>query len=424
MFDRHVNIQRGIVACFTLEVLSEPHRISRAHDTHAFLVDKNFPLGVSGKTKNSTMRKLLYLTSILVMFIACSDDKDDKFPITGLELPSLENPVKPGDVLTIKGSGFTSQSEIWFRAVTSRATGDVQANVTGVDDNGITFTAPVVHGKQSVLLKENGDEYTLGEMTFVDETGEVEILPRKIVKVKEIDAIEPEYYNVYEFTYNADGTLAKMTWQETGYGSKTTTYKYSDRKITSTRDDEDEDPFEEFSLKDGKVVKFVHGVDDERVEHVYTYDGNLLTGSEETLYNGKRGDSEKFVRGGNCLTRYEYKDNGIVNYDGSIDFTYNGQLNNLNIDFFYFISENYFDCASMIPLVLNVTGQRSIYLPDTMKLYEPREREDNDEAFLPEKDITSYAFKYEMKDGYITRITLTNTTDNEDELIYEITYEE
>lgn len=356
------------------------------------------------------------------MFIACNDDdKDDKFPITGLEFPSFENPVKPGDVITIKGSGFTSQSEIWFRSTMSRADGDVQANVTGVDDNGITFTAPVVYGKQSVLLKENGDEYTLGEMTFVDETSEVEILPRKIVKVKEIDAIEPKYFNIYEFTYNTDGTIAKMTCEESGYGSSTITYKYSNGKITSTRDDKD--PYEEITLNDGKVVKFVHGVNDERCEYVYTYNGNLLMDSEETYYDGERGDSEKLVRDGNCLTRYEYKDNGIANYDGSIDFTYNGQLNNLNIDFFYFISENYFDCASMIPLVLNVTGQRSIYLPATMKLSEPREREDNDEAFLPVKDITNYTFKYEMKDGYITRITLVNTTDNEDELIYEITYE-
>lgn len=65
-----------------------------------------------------------------------------------------------------------------------------------------------------------------------------------------------------------------------------------------------------------------------------------------------------------------------------------------------------------------------MYLPSTMKYAEPRVREDDDEAYLPEKDITDYAFKYETKDGYITRITITNTTDNEDELIYEITYEE
>ncbi|MFO3729574.1 hypothetical protein [Butyricimonas muris] len=372
------------------------------------------------------MRKLLYLTSILVMFIACSDDKDDKFPITGLELPSLENPVKPGDVLTIKGSGFTSQSEIWFRAVTSRSTGDVQANVTGVDDNGITFVAPAVSGKQSVLLKENGDEYTLGEMTFVDETGEVEILPRKIVKVKEIDAIEPEYYNVYEFTYNADGTLAKMTWQETGYSLVTTKYDYKTGTITSISD-RNAIPVEEvYTLKDGKVMKFIHGNEkkdkDERYEYDYTYTGDLLTKVDGD--NEGNDEDETFTRdASNNLTRYEYKDNSIVNYDGSIDFTYGGQLNNLNIDFFYFISMNYFDCNSMIPCLLNVTGQRSIYLPDTMKLSEPMEAGD-EEGFLTGKDITSYAFKYEMKDGYITRITLTNTTDNEDELIYEITYEE
>lgn len=375
------------------------------------------------------MKKLLYLISILAVFISCSDDeKDDKFPIKGLEIPVFENPVEPGTTVTIKGHGFTGKSEIWFRAVTSRATGDVQATVTGVDDNGITFVTPGVHGKQSVLLKEDGEEHVLGEMTFTDEPGDVEILPKKIVSIKEIEVVSPSFFHLYEFTYNTDGTIAKMIYrQPKGADNETTVYTYTTGKITSLSD-RNMTPVEEvYTLQGNKVIKFIRGNEkednDERYEYDYMYTGDLLT----KIDGDNEGDDEDetFTRdANNNLSRYEYKNNNLENYNGSIDFTYNGQMNNLNIDFFYFISFIYFDCNSMVPCMLNVTGKRSTCLPSTMKYTEPRMREDNDEAYLPEKDITDYAFKYEMKDGYITKVTITNTTENKDEWIYEITYEE
>ena len=53
------------------------------------------------------MRKLLFLFTMLAFFIACSDDddKDNELPIKGLEIPKFENPVKPGESITIKGAG-------------------------------------------------------------------------------------------------------------------------------------------------------------------------------------------------------------------------------------------------------------------------------------------------------------------------------
>ena len=50
------------------------------------------------------MRKLLFLFTMLAFFIACSDDddKDNELPIKGLEIPKFENPVKPGESITIK----------------------------------------------------------------------------------------------------------------------------------------------------------------------------------------------------------------------------------------------------------------------------------------------------------------------------------
>lgn len=51
------------------------------------------------------MKKLLFLFTMLALFVACSDDddKDNESPIKGLEIPKFENPVKPGEAITIKG---------------------------------------------------------------------------------------------------------------------------------------------------------------------------------------------------------------------------------------------------------------------------------------------------------------------------------
>ena len=76
---------------------------------------------------------------MLALFMACSDDndKDNGLPIVGLEFPKFENPVKPGESITIKGEDFTKVSEIWFRTIVIRAenTGDVKAIVTEVNSS-------------------------------------------------------------------------------------------------------------------------------------------------------------------------------------------------------------------------------------------------------------------------------------------------
>lgn len=170
------------------------------------------------------MRKLLFLFTMLAFFIACSDDddKDNELPIKGLEIPKFENPVKPGESITIKGAGFTDASEIWFRQIISKTAGngDVKAVVTDVNSTGITFTTPEVYGNQSVLLKENSKEYELGEMTFEEKSSDVEILPKKISKIIESfedeDALKGIGKNIYEFSYDDKGRIVSLKVTEDG----------------------------------------------------------------------------------------------------------------------------------------------------------------------------------------------------------------
>lgn len=116
------------------------------------------------------MRKLLLLAGAILAFASCSKNDDPltaELPIKGLELPDVETPVKAGEPVTIKGEGFTKQSEIWLRAVTRAAAEGIKTEIVEVASTYIKFVAPdSVSGEQTVVLKQDGKEHNLGTLTF------------------------------------------------------------------------------------------------------------------------------------------------------------------------------------------------------------------------------------------------------------------
>lgn len=116
---------------------------------------------------------ILALSAAMTLF-SCSKDNngtETEKPIKDIELPSAETPVKSGDPVTIKGVGFTAQSEIWLRAVVKAkaeaATGDVKATVIEATATYLKFAAPTsVSGAQSIVLKQSGKEQVLGTLQF------------------------------------------------------------------------------------------------------------------------------------------------------------------------------------------------------------------------------------------------------------------
>ena len=116
------------------------------------------------------MRKLLLLAGAILAFASCSKNDDPltaELPIKGLELPETETPVKAGEPVTIKGEGFTEQSEIWLRAVTRAAAEEIKTEIVEVASTYIKFVAPdSVSGEQTVVLKQDGKERDLGTLTF------------------------------------------------------------------------------------------------------------------------------------------------------------------------------------------------------------------------------------------------------------------
>lgn len=183
-----------------------------------------------------------------------------------MEKRSFTTPVKPGESVTIEGQGLTQASEIWFRALATRAEkrADVKATVTGVTASGITFTAPMVFGQQTVLLKEAGKEYTLGEMTFEEESGgeEMAILPKKVMKIVVLEDGNARSAATYTYKYD-NATVAEIN-----YFTENDNYicKYKDGKVSiaGTLNGSIE-------IKDGKAVKMITADDFIFEENTFSY---------------------------------------------------------------------------------------------------------------------------------------------------------
>ncbi|MEY8593105.1 hypothetical protein AALK14_16840 [Butyricimonas hominis] len=369
------------------------------------------------------MRKLLFLFTMLALFVACSDDddKDNELPIKGLEIPKFENPVRPGESITIKGEGFTKASEIWFRTIIARAenTGDVKAIVTEVNSTGITFIAPEVYGDQSVLLKENGEEYELGKMTFEEqpeEGGDVEILPKKVKKIVEFfedDKVQNGIgKNIYEFSYNNEGKLSSLNVTEDGATEPwKCTYTYSSNQLVIKEIGSDNQT-ETYTIENGKATHYKKTYLNcpEYDEFTFDYSGDYLSQIKGIIEN-EYPSTENFTFIGGKLIQYKWIDEEFDNVYALLDFTYGQQLNNLNLDLFGIILTDYFENVEDL-FLYGITGKRSIYLPEKVKVSGI-----DDEDGKYEYPVS---FKYEVKDNYITKIII---DEDGEKYEYEIFYE-
>ena len=370
------------------------------------------------------MKKLLFLFTMLALFVACSDDdKDNESPIKGLEIPKFENPVKPGESITLKGEGFTKASEIWFRQIMSKATGnnDVKAIVTDVNATGITFTAPEVYGNQSVLLKENGKEYELGKMTFEEqpeEGGDVEILPRKISKI--IESWEDEDNesgigkNIYEYSYDEKGRISSLSVTEDGETEPwKSTYTYSSNQMI-IKEIGGDNQTETYTLENGKAKHYKRTYPaplSEFDEFTFNYTGDYLS-QIKGIMESEYPTTENFTFIGGKLTQYKWIDEEFDNIYALLDFTYGQQLNNLNLDLFGIILVDCFENVEDL-FLYGITGKRSVYLPEKVKVSGI-----DDEDGKYEYPVS---FKYEVKDNYITKVII----DEDGEISeYEIFYED
>lgn len=321
---------------------------------------------------------------MLAAALFCSCDKDDApCPVTDISIPtsSAENPIQPGSAVTIQGKGFTDASEIWLQG-TSR-TAEVRVEITAVSTTALTFTAPEVSGKQTVVLKQDGETWSLGKLYFPeapDEGDGIAILPKKLVKV-EMTVQDEEYTKTYttKYTYDESGRLSKIDMgkdngvyeieyaaneiimRDLFYGDRTT-FRLENNRATTCVEEEKESGYS-YTCK----TEYSYGRNDYLSGYVYTLTerGETYTG-KGTLTIGEDGYLKTFSE--NC----------------TIEFIPNKKVrNNLNLDLmgnsdFMEIIDNR---AIRNAYLLGIGGKRTTYLPQQITIKDENEGE-NDSSTL------------------------------------------
>lgn len=346
------------------------------------------------------MKKLFgvwMLLCALCVFTACSDDEEDELPIQGLKIPLSETPVKPRASVTIEGQGFTQTSEIWFRMVSSGAESrcSVKATVMEVTTNGITFIAPMVFGKQNVILKEAGKEYRLGEMTFEDATGKegnVTILPKKVTEIIVLENGNSYSAGTYKYNYDNEKVteIIYSTKYDDNYNCK---YEGNNVAITGSLTGFIE-------IENGKAVqmKTADNFLSEENTFQYTPAGYLdyiTTKWDEEGDQYTETETFTIVNGGVIIYQEkEYgKDITSIDYEYG-DYTY---LNNLSIDLWSIMVNCWHGSDVGEAFAFGLVGKRAKYLPVRLHEIDMDEEEPGD-YYLD--------LEYILEGEYITNIKL------------------
>lgn len=312
---------------------------------------------------------------------------------------------------------------------------DVQATVTGVTASAITFTAPEVYGSQSVLLKQDGNEWTLGTLVFANQSTDPEdptdpkYLSRKISQVKVIfkDESKGDYTQLYTYSYDADDRLSTMAVTDLFEGEEETLtikYAYTESKITSKGEGNGfiQSLEESYELTNGRVSKYVRTTisggkyAEEGIKTIqtlnprYNAEGYLVTidgkevcsGDPEEAYESILTDQYTFTEG--IFNKYASKASTTDSYgqygsSSEIEFTA-GPANNLNIDVFGIDWMGEEMCSAPL-FLLNVGGKRSAQLPAK---YQYQYADIDEDGNVSKDDNQTKELEYTMDGDYITSI--------------------
>lgn len=245
------------------------------------------------------------------------------------------------------------------------------------------------------------------------------VQPKKVAKI--ISYEDGQIQDTYLFSYDSEGKLNKVINK---YGSgenvyeEEKTYTYSSDKIIIKEGDEET----VIQMKDGKAISYSEK-DGSNYEYNYsfTYSGNYLyqvKSQEKHLQNGEwtlssEGTDTYTVKNGNLSAVKSVWREGKEQDVTNATIQYGNVANNANIDLGFICLD--MECEDLMMLCL--LGTRYQNLP----------------ASLSSKDDEGWSYKvdlsYEVKEGYVTKITIKSEEKEDgedtysDEDMYEIIYE-
>ncbi len=152
-----------------------------------------------------TMKKLVFFLLATVALCGC-ESNDEPCPVTGVELPasSTENPIQPGESVTIQGIGFAPDCDILLRSGET----DTEAEILEVTASSLRFRAPIVSGTQSVILTQNGSSWNLGNLVFPQKR--IEVLPKRVSRIQATETDEDGSINTIRYGYDSDGRIVSI----------------------------------------------------------------------------------------------------------------------------------------------------------------------------------------------------------------------
>lgn len=123
-----------------------------------------------------------------------------------------------------------------------------------------------------------------------------------------------------------------------------------------------------YTIENGKAkhYKKTYPIYEESDEFAFKYGGDYLS-QIKGIIESEYPTTENFIYVGGKLTQYKWIDEEFDNVYALLDFTYNQQLNNLNLTLFGIILADYFENIEDL-FLYDITGKRSVYLPEKVKV--------------------------------------------------------
>ena len=123
-----------------------------------------------------------------------------------------------------------------------------------------------------------------------------------------------------------------------------------------------------YTIENGKAkhYKKTYPIYEEFDEFAFEYGGDYLS-QIKGIIESEYPTTENFIYVGGKLTQYKWIDEEFDNVYALLDFTYDQQLNNLNLDLFGIILADYFENIEDL-FLYDITGKRSVYLPEKVKV--------------------------------------------------------
>lgn len=281
---------------------------------------------------------------------------------------------------------------------------------------GLVFCLALATTFSSCNKDDNDDDNNNAENGEVFENG-FKILPKKVVKISEKSSEDDPTVTFYCFDEN--GRITKLESEEDGVLDETSTdyYTYTDKTIECEDKHEYYTEIDKYEIDNGVITKLTEPEDLDTRTTIFNYSERGYLSSMKWTSDYSDGIIELTEENGYLVSsheKYTIKEKSeIETREYESVFTYDGKLNNLNVDLGFLIYEELYTSF------MNMTGKRFQGLPSKLT-----------STVKETGEIAEYFTYHYTYDGeYVTKIVVyiheDETHVEEDDIFYmfEIFYE-